>query len=135
MRAKNWVCGFAVCAALGPFHHAFAQETITGNVGGGTPSAVVIGTNVNNVKLAMSGLLKLKLHAVTTNAQAGVRYDMSFCVGPERNPCGLPTDIVFTIPGGTSQFVLLDASLFDNGNVMTVGVGTTASVEYEVSLE
>jgi hypothetical protein len=32
-------------------------------------------------------------------------------------------------------FALLDASVFADGNVMTVGVGTAASVEYEVTLE
>jgi hypothetical protein len=123
------------CIAIGAIGTALAQETITGNVGGGEASVTVIPANALNLPMSFSGLLKFKLRAVSTNAQAHVPYAMNFCVGPASNPCGLSTSIVYTVPGGTAVFVLLNASAFDHGNVMSVSVGTAATVEYEIDLE
>jgi hypothetical protein len=135
MKTKYLRIILAGCIALGAFKVALAEETITGNVGGDTPQVTVIPANVLNLPMSFSGLLRFKLRAVSTSAQAHTPYTMNFCVGPASNPCGLSTSIVYTVPGDTAVFALLNASAFDHGNVMTVSVGTAATVGYEISLE
>jgi hypothetical protein len=135
MNTKRLGVILAGCIALGAFKTALAEETITGNVGGGEPSVTVIPANALHLPMSFSGLLRFKLRAVSTDAQAHVPYVMNFCVGPASNPCGLSTSIIYAVPGGTAVLVLLDASAFDHDNVMTVSVGTAATVEFEIDLE
>lgn len=129
MKTRNILSTVAGCLALGTFHGAFAQELIVGTVSGGTP-AIVIPANANNVAQGLSGLLKFKFTAVKAGA-----YDITFCIGPASNPCGLATSIVYEVAGGTAVFALINASVFDHGNVLAAAVGTASPVEYEVSLE
>jgi hypothetical protein len=98
MKIRSFASVLAGCVALGAFHSGFAQETISGTIGGGTPSAELIRANVNHVALNISGLLKFKFQAVTSDGKAGVPYVMNFCIGPAKNPCGLSTDIVCSPP-------------------------------------
>jgi hypothetical protein len=66
-------------------------------------------------------------------ARVGVKYALSYCIGPESNPCGLPTDKVWTVDEGKTVSAAVPASEL-TGKVLVVGQGTAKPVPYRVEV-
>jgi hypothetical protein len=79
-------------------------------------------------------LVKLKFSAPLPDSEAHVDYALNFCIGPAKNPCGLPTSFVVVVPGGQERLAIVDASIFKD-NVLTVSQGTSVPMPYAVTIE
>jgi hypothetical protein len=64
---------------------------------------------------------------------AGVPYDVSFCIGPESNPCGSVLSQAFEVPAGESKTFTIDALVF-SCNVLVVGQGTRVRIPYKIDV-
>jgi hypothetical protein len=64
---------------------------------------------------------------------AGVRYALSFCLGPAANPCGMPTSHVVNVPEGQSRTTSFPTILFGT-NILVVGQGTRVAVPFTVQV-
>jgi hypothetical protein len=120
---KAIAAGIAVGALTVP---AFAY-TISGTIPSGRRSVVI-----NLHKPIPPGFVRLTMTAPPKNA--GVPYDLSFCIGPAANPCGLPTDHDFTVPEGQTRVEVVPATFF-SGNIFVVGQGTRVAVPYSVQVD
>ena len=64
---------------------------------------------------------------------AGVAYDVAFCIGPESNPCGTLLSHAIQVPAGGSRTFTIDALVF-SCNVLTVGQGTRVAIPYTIEV-
>lgn len=103
-----------------------ASIELKGNLPGGMKSLVLIKPHGQT---GLTGVVKFKFSAPGSGA-----YALSFCIGPESNPCGLATSYVVTVPAGQERLAVVDARMFAN-NVLVVGQGTTSVVPYAVTIE
>jgi len=125
MRLGSRFLAGALCACVAPMS-AMAAQTFSGTLPPGTKEKIL------PVKLALKPTAwHFKFYAPPVNA--GVNYALSFCVGPRSNPCGLPSDIVFTVPKGQTRLATLNSTLFKT-KVLTVGQGTKKPVPYSVTI-
>jgi hypothetical protein len=102
--------------------------TLNGTVPGTTPPTPVVILEANG-EIGPGGPLKFKFSAPTPGA-----YELSFCIGPAANPCGLPSSYVVHVPGGQERLAVVDASIFKN-NVLVVGQGTKTPLPFAVTIE
>ncbi len=109
---------------------AFAYITLNGIVPVGRAGLVIL--QAHKQSGTTTDTLKFKFSAPAFNA--GVRYALSFCIGPATNPCGLPTSYVVEVPGGEERLAVVPASVFEK-NVLTVGQGTARPVPFAVTIE
>ena len=120
---KSTMIGVAACAFAAP---AFAY-TISGTIPPGhRPVVIPLHRPIK------PGFMKLSLTAPPKNA--GVPYALDFCIGPAANPCGLPTDRVFTVDKGQTRIESVDAAIFQT-NVFVVGQGTRIALPYVVKVD
>lgn len=125
MRLLSRLAAAALCACVAPMS-AMAGQTFTGVLPPGTKEKIL------PVKVPfLPTVWHFKFYAPPVNA--GVNYALSFCVGPRSNPCGLPSDIVFTVPKGQTRLATLNSTLFKT-KVLTVGQGTKKPVPYSVTI-
>ena len=76
------------------------------------------------------GILKLTFTAPPVNA--GVRYVISFCIGPAVHPCLLPLSVL----EGQQAVVPVDANLFTAEHyVISVAQGTKVAVPYTLEVD
>jgi hypothetical protein len=68
---------------------------------------------------------------IAPRRNAGVAYELGFCVGAPANPCGLPTSRTTNVPMGQSRTVTYNSSLFIS-NILVVGQGTNVALPYMV---
>ncbi len=106
--------------------NACASIELKGSLPGGTKSLVIIKPHGQR---GLTGMLKFKFSAPGSGA-----YALNFCIGPESNPCGLPTSYVVTVPAGEERLAVVDARMLMS-NVLVVGQGTTSVVPYAVTIE
>lgn len=118
---------FAISVVYVP--EARAYITLNGMVPVGKDGIVIL--QAHN-QTGSTGTIKFKFSAPAFNA--GVKYALSFCIGPASNPCGLPTSYVVNVPGGEERLSVIPASTFEK-NVLTVGQGTTRPVPFAVTIE
>jgi hypothetical protein len=108
---------------------ASAYITLNGMVPVGPTGLVILQAHNQS---GATDTLRFKFSAPAFNA--GVKYAISFCIGPATNPCGLPTSYVVSVPGGEERLAVVPASVFEK-NVLTVGQGTARPVPYAVTIE
>jgi hypothetical protein len=125
---KAMTVGIFACALPA---QVFAFEQLNGTIPAGTAPVVIIQPNKQSSASA-TGVLKFKFSAPAVNA--GVPYALSFCIGPESNPCGLPTSYVVNVPAGEDRLAVVDASIFAT-NELVVGQGTRVAVPFSVQIE
>ena len=125
MRLGSSLLAGVLCAGVAPMP-AMAAQTFSGTLPPGTKERIL------PVKVPLLPTVwHFKFYAPPVNA--GVNYALSFCVGPRSNPCGLPSDIVFTVPKGQTRLATLNSRLFKT-KVLTVGQGTRRPVPYSVTI-
>jgi hypothetical protein len=73
---------------------------------------------------------------VSAPSKAPVPYELSFCIGPRTNPCGMPPpqSYVLLVPGGEERTAVVDSGIFKD-KVLAVGQGTAVAIEYIVTIE
>jgi len=125
---KAILSGVVACAVTAP---AFGFEQLNGTIPAGTKPVVIIQANKQSGATA-TGVLKFKFSAPAVNA--GVPYAIDFCIGPESNPCGLPSSYVVNVPMGEDRLAVVDASVFAT-NILVVGQGTRVPVPFVVQIE
>jgi hypothetical protein len=114
-----------LCAGVAPMP-SMAAQTFTGVLPPGTKEKIL------PVKLpAKPTQWHFRFYAPPVNA--GVNYALGFCVGPRSNPCGLHSDIDFTVPKGQTRLATLSSTLFKT-RVLTVGQGTNRPVPFSVTI-
>jgi hypothetical protein len=128
IRTKAMMVGVVACALPA---QALGFEQLNGTIPAGTAPVVIIQANKQSGATA-TGVLKFKFSAPAVNA--GVPYALSFCIGPETNPCGLPSSYVVNVPAGEDRLAVVDASVFAS-NVLVVGQGTRVPVPFVVQIE
>jgi hypothetical protein len=64
---------------------------------------------------------------------AGVRYALTYCIGPKNNPCNSPLSHVVTVTEGEMRTITTDALVFDCSELV-VGQGTNVAVPYSVEV-
>jgi hypothetical protein len=105
---------------------AFASYTISGTIPAG--GAVVI-----HLRKPLPASIIMTLSVTRVNAHTP--YAVDFCIGPAANPCGLPTDLVVTVPAGqTSPYIFIDNPSILRHQIITVGQGTKVPVPYSVKV-
>jgi hypothetical protein len=76
------------------------------------------------------GILKLTFTAPPVNA--GVRYVITFCIGPVSHPCVLPLQVL----EGQQAVVPVDANVFTTEHyVISVEQGTSVAVPYTLEVD
>ena len=124
MRARKRALVFGVIASMlsAP---AFAY-TISGT----------IPANGHTVEIALHQPLKAGNITFTFSAppvNAGVKYDVGFCVGPRDNPCGSTLSHQVNVPAGETRTFTIDALVF-TCNILTAGKGTGVATPYSVEV-
>jgi hypothetical protein len=120
---KSTLLGAAVWSLAGP---AFAY-TINGTI---PPHAPPEPITIALHQPISPGILKLTFTAPPVNA--GVRYVITFCIGPARNPCLLPLSVL----EGQQAVVPVDANLFTAEHyVISVAQGTRVAVPYTLEVD
>jgi hypothetical protein len=120
---KTTLAGAAACAFAAP---AFAY-TINGTIPPHEPPEPV---TIALHQPISPGILKLTFTAPPVNA--GVRYVITFCIGPASHPCLLPLSIL----EGQQAVVPVDANLFTTDHyVISVGQGTRVAVPYTLEVD
>jgi hypothetical protein len=120
---KTTLFGAAACALAAP---AFAY-TINGTI---PPHAPPQPVTIALHQPIGPGILKLTFTAPPVNA--GVRYVISFCIGPAAHPCVLPLSVL----EGQQAVVPVDANLFTvEHDVISVGQGTKVAVPYTLEVD
>lgn len=67
------------------------------------------------------------------SVDAGVAYDVGFCIGPESNPCGSLLSHDVEVPAGETRTLTIDALVF-SCNILVAGQGTRVAVPYSVEV-
>lgn len=80
--------------------------------------------------------VKITVSAPLPDSKAPVPYTLSFCIGPSKNPCGMPApqSYVLVVPGGEERTAVVDSGIFKD-KVVAVGQGTKVPIPYIVTIE
>lgn len=122
MKALSLLTGIAACAIS---THAFSY-TLSGTIPPGKTPVVI-----DLHKLLAKGNVSFTFKAPAVNA--GVRYDVAFCIGPADNPCGSPLSESISVPAGETRTFSIDALTF-SCNVLVAAQGTRVAVPYSVDV-
>jgi hypothetical protein len=122
MKALSLLVGIAACAlSTGAFAY-----TLSGTIPAGKNSVTI-----DLHKPLERGNVSFTFKAPAVNA--GVRYDVDFCIGPADNPCGSTLSHAIEVPAGETRTFSIDALVF-SCNVLTAGQGTRVAVPYSVEV-
>jgi hypothetical protein len=86
-------------------------------------------------EIATGHAVKFTFSAPLPHPAAPVLYELSFCIGPVANPCGLRTSFVVKVPGGEERTSVVDTGIFKKTDVLVVGQGTAVPLPYAVTFE
>ena len=131
---KTMMVGVVACAFAAP---AFAY-TLTGTIPGVIRGQLPISVAIHLQKPPGPGFLKLTLSSPPVNA--GVAYDVSFCVGPASapvtHPCSTASNIGsgFIVLPGQQVIVFVSTNSYPN-DVIWVGQGTFVAVPYSLDVD
>ena len=125
MKALNLLAGIAACAVS---THAFAY-TLSGTIPGATTKGTMVTIDLH--KPLQRGNVTFTFKAPPVNA--GVGYYVSYCIGPESNPCTSPLSESFEVKAGETRTFTIDALAF-SCNVLVAGQGTRVVVPYSVDV-
>jgi len=90
----------------------------------------------HTVEIALQQPLKAGNISFTFSAppvNAGVKYDVGFCIGPKDNPCGSQLSHDIEVPAGETRTLTIDALVF-SCNILVVGKGTGVATPYAVDV-
>jgi hypothetical protein len=102
--------------------------TLNGIIPPGTTPVVIIQANGEN---GPGGILKFKFSAPAPQPGG---YALSFCIGPESNPCGTSSDYVVNVPASEERLAVIEAGVFRK-SILVVGQGTRDPVPFSVTIE
>jgi hypothetical protein len=116
----------ALAVAASAFSAQAFAYTISGTI---PPGRATVPIDLHRPFQAGNITFKFKAPAVN----AGVAYDVAFCIGPESNPCGSPLSHAVEVPAGETRTLTIDVLVF-SCNVLVAGQGTRVAVPFTVDV-
>ena len=118
---------FAAVVALSALATPASAYTINGTI---PPHAPPQPVTIALHQPISPGILKLTFTVASVNA--GVRYIVTFCIGPAAHPCPLALSVL----AGQQAVVPVDANLFTADHyVITVAQGTKVAIPYTLEVD